>query len=258
MIPQIWTPLSNGIKDALNASRQFSISMKVRPIFTRSQATYEFCNFGTYNGAGPYYPWFSPNLRVDRRYGYPISIGLTNYRSTTNTLVSVPSGIAMMKDTEFMNPQWTITPSADWVTISMACDWSGTTGYSRLFINGAFVGNTSTATRTVSAWLFDTASVFGADGVPNPDRLSFGGFEEIGWTSDATPVYKDHKDSWKGGGVASLSLTSGVTGSGATCSPGGTEIAEWRATAQMPTGTYTDAYGNVWTIDKEYFLGTVN
>jgi hypothetical protein len=48
------------------------------------------------------------------------------------------------------------------------------------------------------------------------------------------------------GGLSSFSLRAGISGTGASAEPGGTEVAEWHATP--PRTTYTDPYGNLWTV----------
>lgn len=65
------------------------------------------------------------------------------------------------------------------------------------------------------------------------------------YSTGALTISNRQTGTWEGG-ISALSLRNGITGTGVSAEPGGTEIAEWHATP--PTSTYTDPYANNWTV----------
>lgn len=75
------------------------------------------------------------------------------------------------------------------------------------------------------------------------EAATYGGTGIIAYAGNR---YQVAAPNWRGA-LMSLSIRAGITGSGASATPGGTELAEWHA--DPPDSTYADAYGNTWTVN---------
>lgn len=210
---RVTCPVTAAMQAAITSATSCSLTMRIRPTWTANQ---ERCNFGV----------FQPNPTTTQGRGpYLDCISTRTASGIFNAF-----GVGWMLDGSSIiyggNTPSPVAAPDEWFDLGATVDVVNDP-VARIWIRADESEAWTQVAQSAGGAQSGTLGVYGAG-----THLYLG--------NRRSPTNVD--EIWPGG-IAAASFSLGV---GAGHKPGGTEIAEWHATPPDPT--YTDAYGNTWTV----------